>query len=262
MGEPCLHYERLDTIASIKIDHPARLNAMSFNMWQELSGLVARANGEESVRVIALSGVGEKAFSAGADISQFSERRSAAMAIAEYETVVAEGIAALEKSRKPTVALVRGICYGGGFVLALGCDLRFVCEDSRFCVPAARLGIGYATSNIALIIKKLGMGAATDILMSARVLEADEALRLGIANRIWTKAGFEQGAATALRTMAGNAPLTLRAIKRGIAELMKADADRDLSAVDLLVSQCFSSEDYKEGQRAFLEKRDPQFKGR
>ena len=262
MGDPCLRYERRDAVAIININHPARLNAMSFHMWQQLSGLVTRANDDEAVRVIAVSGEGEKAFSAGADISQFDERRSAVAAVAEYEAVVADGLAALETSSKPTVALVRGICYGGGVVLALGCDLRFVRQDSRFCVPAARLGIGYATSNIALMIKKLGVGPTSDILMSARVLDADEALRLGIANMVWTQAGFEEGAAAALRTIAGNAPLTLRAIKRGITELTKADIDRDLSAADLAVSQCFLSEDYREGQKAFLEKRDPQFSGR
>jgi len=262
MGDPCLRYERSDAIVVIKIDHPARLNAMSFSMWQELSGLVTRANADEAVRVVALSSVGERAFSAGADISQFDERRSAAAAVAEYEAVVTAGLTALENSGKPTVALVRGICYGGGLILSLACDLRFVRQDARFCVPAAHLGIGYATSNIALMIKKLGVGPTSDILMSARVLDSDEALRLGIANRMWTQAGFEEGAATALRALAGNAPLTIRAMKRGIAELMKADSDRDLTAADLAVSQCFSSEDYREGQKAFLEKRDPQFRGR
>ncbi len=255
MGEPCRHYERLDVISSIRIDHPARLNAISFQMWRELSGLVVRANGEGAVRVIVLSGSSEEALSAGADISQFDARRSAAATIEEYETIVAQGSAALENSGKPTVALVRGICYGGGLMLALGYDLRVVREDARFCVPAARLGIGYG--NIALMIKKLGVGPTSDILMLARVVDADEALRLGIANRIWRQAGFEEGVATALRTIAGNAPLTLQAIRRGIAELMKADADRDLLAADLAVSQCFSSERYKEGQNAFSRETRP-----
>jgi enoyl-CoA hydratase/carnithine racemase len=257
MGEPCRYYERLDVIASIKIDHPARLNAISFQTWRELSGLVVRANGEGAVRVIVLSGSGGEALSAGADISQFDARRSAAATIEEYETIVAQGSAALENSGKPTVALVRGICYGGGLMLALGYDLRVVREDARFCVPAARLGIGYATGNIALMIKKLGVGPTRDILMLARVVDADGALRLGIANRIWRQAGFEEGVATALRTIAGNAPLTLQAIRRGIAELMKADADRDLLAADLAVSQCFSSERYKEGQNAFSRETRP-----
>jgi enoyl-CoA hydratase/carnithine racemase len=235
---------------------------MRFDMWQALSRLIARANADDTVRIIALSGAGDKAFSAGADISQFVARRSAAAAVEEYEGIVAQGIRALENSPKPTVALVRGICYGGGLVLSLGCDLRFASDDARFCVPAARLGIGYATGNIALMIKRLGVGPTMDILLSARVVDAEEALRLGMANRVFTRADFDEGTATALQMMAGHAPLTLRAIKRGIAELIKTDPGRDLSAADLAVSQCFLSEDYKEGQKAFLEKRQPQFKGR
>jgi enoyl-CoA hydratase/carnithine racemase len=262
MGEPCLRYDRLDAVACIRIDHPDRLNAMSFSMWQDLSKLVARAEADETVRVITLEGSGEKAFCAGADISQFNERRSDAIAVANYESIVSKGISALTNTGKPTVALVKGICFGGGFILALSCDLRFVREDARFRIPAARLGIGYAASNIELMLKKLGVGPTSDILMSARILATDEALRLGVASRVWSHEIFEEAVTEALKTIASNAPLTLKAIKRGIVELMKSEKDRNILAVDRSVSECFESDDYREGQAAFREKREPSFQGR
>jgi enoyl-CoA hydratase/carnithine racemase len=262
MGAPCLRYARQNGIALITTGNPTHLNAMNFDMWRELRVLIAHADDDQSVQVIAVEGAGEKTFYAGADIAQFGDRRSAAAAVAEYEAEVAGAITALVDATKPTVAVVRGVCFGGGFVLALSCGLRLVRQDAHFRIPAARLGIGYATRNIELMQKKLGLEPTADIFMSARVLEAAEALRLGVASRIWTLAEFEDQIKSSLRSIANGGPLTLSAINRSINELMKADKDCDFSGAERGGSECFRSADYREGQAAVREKREPQFRGR
>lgn len=262
MSEARIDYEVRDGVARLTLHQPQKLNAMSFDMWAALPALVARAVADEAVRAIAVEGAGEKAFCSGADISQFGEKRSSEEAVAAYEDAVRGGLAALAEAQKPTLALIRGICFGGGLALAMSCDLRLVREGARFSIPAAKLGLGYAYNNLDFLVRRIGLGAAADIFYSARQLDAREALRLGLAQHVWSDATFEEEAATYLARLAANAPLTLRALAVSFRELAKPEAERHRAQADKAVAACFASEDYQEGRRAFAEKRAPDFKGR
>lgn len=263
MTEPSIQYTAEHGIARLVIDQPAKMNAMTFGMWTGLAEAVRRAEEDGEVRAVSIEGAGDKAFCAGADISQFGEKRTGEAAVAAYEQAVSAGMNALLEAEKPTIAIIRGICFGGGFALAMCCDLRFATADSRFRVPAARLGLGYASSNIAMLVAKLGLGAVSDILLSARILDAAEAGRLGVASQVHPRGEtFEAEVAAYLKGLAGNAPLTLRAVKLALTELAKPDRERNFTETDAAVAACFRSEDYKEGQAAFKDKRDPVFKGR
>jgi enoyl-CoA hydratase/carnithine racemase len=258
---PSICYEAGQGVATLTIDHPSKQNAMTFEMWSSLPGLIAKAAADLAVRVIAVTGAGDRAFCAGADISQFGEKRSSVAGVSAYDRAVAAGNAALASASKPTVAVISGICFGGGLGLAMCCDLRIASSDSRFRIPAARLGLGYGVRSVELLVRKLGQARAADLLLSARVIDAGEAERLGAVNCVFNRSTFREDAATYLNRIAANAPLTLRAIKRALAELARPEAERDIGAVDALVAACFGSADYREGQAAFREKRDPMFTG-
>ena len=259
MTEGLVRYDARDGAAILTLSSPSKLNAMSLDMWASLPDLVHRAERDPAVRVIVLRGDGEKAFCAGADISQFGDKRSEAEAIAEYDATVERGNTALREADKPTVAVIEGICFGGGFGLAVACDLRIASSDSRFRIPAARLGLGYGLSNIEMLVRRLGLGTTADLLLSARILDAGEACTLGIVNAVWNATDFEEEAARYVERIAHNAPLTLKAIKKALSELEKPSPDR--AAVDALVAACYASRDYHEGRAAFREKREPLFTG-
>lgn len=256
-----LLYSSAGGLARIVISQPEKMNAMAFHMWSALPARIAEAAADPAIRAIVLEGAGEKAFCSGADISQFGEKRSDPDAVAAYDKAVADGMRALAEAAKPTVAVIRGICFGGGFGLALACDIRLARADARFRVPAARLGLGYGYEGVKLIARKLGPDATADILFSARILDAAEALRLGVVGQVWDSESFAADSAAYLDLMAANAPLTLAAAKRALIELARPEGEREPQAVAGLVSACFASADYREGQAAFKEKRQPHFTG-
>jgi enoyl-CoA hydratase/carnithine racemase len=262
VAAPAIRYDARKGVAHITLSHPAKMNAMTLDMWRALPAALTRADEDPDVRLIAVAGDGERAFCAGADISEFGERRTGEAAVAAYGAAVAAANAALTGAAKPTVALIRGICFGGGFALAMCCDLRLATADARFRIPAARLGLGYETGSIQGLVARIGMAGVADLLLSARILDAADAVRYGILNLAWPRDGFEAEAAAYVAAMAQNAPLTLQAIKRTLRELALPEAERDMAAADALVRRCFASEDYAEGQRAFLDKRPPVFRGR
>jgi enoyl-CoA hydratase/carnithine racemase len=257
----CLDYAAGGGLATVTIDNPERRNAMTLGMWQALPDLVARAGDDPEVRAIVLTGAGDRAFCAGADISQFGEARGSEAAVGAYDRAVAEGDAALARAAKPTIAVIRGACFGGGLGLAMACDLRLARAGARFRFPAARLGLGYGYEGVRTLVRQLGHAVAADLLFSARIVEDAEAERIGLVNRLWPAACFEGEAAGYLAGVAANAPLTLMTAKRALAELTREEAERDRQAVAALVAACFRSADYREGQAAFREKREPVFRG-
>lgn len=246
-------------IARLTLDQPTRHNAMRLAMWQSLPTLLAQAAADPAIRAVTLEGAGRQAFSAGADISEFPATRTGEAAVEAYDHAVSQAAASLLACELPTIALIRGFCFGGGMALAMCCDLRLADETARFRIPAGRLGVGYGWDEIAPVLDRLGPTATAEILFTARIFDAADAARLGITQATYPPESFAQSAEAYLAAIAENAPLTLRATKRALIERTRPNPDR--AAVDRLVAACFASDDYREGQAAFREKRVPRFTG-
>lgn len=250
-----------DSLAFIIIDNPARLNALNIAMWRKLPGIIAALDADPAIRVIVLRGQGEKAFSAGADISEFADARTPGTA-RDYDDLNHRAFNAVLASPKPTIAMVQGFCLGGGFELALCCDLRVAAEGSVFGIPAAKLGIGYNARWIRPLLAAMTPAAAKEILFTGERFGYNAALRMGLINRVFPPETFTTGARALALSIAENAPLSVRAAKAAIDEFARAPQTPDYAKLDAMVDACFSSDDYAEGQRAFLEKRKPKFSGR
>jgi enoyl-CoA hydratase/carnithine racemase len=248
-------------LAWMILRNPARLNAVRFEMWEAIPGLVSQLASDRDVRVVVMRGAGSEAFASGADISEFATHRKDPASAAAYEQVNGRAFAALLELEKPLVAMLQGVCIGGGLALAACADLRVAADDVRMALPPARLGLGYAFSGVHRIVSLVGPAAASEIFFTARTYSADEALRIGLVNQVVAKADLETFTRRYAEGIAANAPLTLRAAKRAIAETQRDPAARDLDAVKRLIAECFASADYAEGVRAFLEKRKPEFRG-
>ena len=241
-------------------NNPDRRNAVGADMWAAIPAILGRFDADPAVRLIALTGAGGRAFVSGADISQFEHQRSTAETIASYDAVFTAANDAIKQAAKPTVAVIRGWCIGGGLGIAAGCDLRFATDGSRFGIPAGRLGLGYAMPGVKTLVDLIGPAYTKEIFYTARHFTAAEALAMGLVNRALPEDEFDAFIAAQFDLIAANAPLTLGALKRAVAELARG-AEADVAAVEALVRGCFASEDYKEGRRAFAEKRPPVFTG-
>lgn len=243
-------------------NNPERHNAVSMEMWQAAEEILADFNADDAIRVVVLSGAGGKAFVSGADISKFEDERASAEAVKQYGESTARAYSNLYDSPKPTIAMIRGYCIGGGLGLAACCDIRFCTEGSRFGLPAARLGLGYSLPSIKRLADVVGIPVAKDICLSARRYDAGEALAMGLVHAVLPDDRLESHVNEYAASMAANAPLTVAAMKRVFVELAKDPTERNLGACEAAVERCFESEDYIEGRRAFMEKREPRFQGR
>ncbi len=260
-GTSRMRATRQGAVGWMVFNNPARRNAVSLDMWQAVPRILAHFEQDPAVRVIALAGQGERAFVAGADISQFEQRRSSVDGVAEYDRVAGAATEALKAVGKPTAAVIRGWCIGGGVGIAAACDLRFAAEGARFGVPAGRLGLGYGMAGVRTLLDLVGPAFVKEIFYTARHFTAAEALGMGLVNRVVADDALEAFARAQFEAIAANAPLTLKALKRTVAELARGE-QADAAAVEAMVAACFASADYAEGRRAFMEKRPPVFTGR
>ena len=254
--------QRNGPVTTLLISNPARMNAMSRDMWMQLAEGIRAADADPAVRVVVLRGEGEKSFVSGADISQFEKMRGSADAQAEYEKAVNDGYNAPVQCSKPVVAAIRGICIGGGLGLAAACDVRICSDDTIFRMPAGRMGLGYGPSGVRRFVAMIGAANTTDLFMSARKFGAAEAQRIGFVSQVHAPDRIDAAVAEYVQMVAENAPLTLAAAKFSIREALKDPADRDTERALNMVKACFDSQDYREGRTAFMEKRVPQFQGR
>jgi enoyl-CoA hydratase len=258
---PTLRLLRTGPTATIVIDNKSRMNALTAAMWGQMPGLIAEAEGDPGVRVIILRGEGERAFSAGADISEFETARAGSSAI-EYDALNDAAFNALSRCSKPTIAMIYGFCLGGGLGLALCTDIRFADEKSEFAIPAAKLGLGYNARWVRPLLAAIPPARAKEMLFTARRFKAEEALAMGLVNSLVPAAELQAKVGALADEIAANAPFTVRAAKLTIDTLIRHPDNPDVSALDAAVDACFDSADYAEGRRAFLEKRKPRFEGR
>ena len=241
-------------------NNPERRNAVSLEMWQAIARVLADFEADPGVRAIVLTGAGDKAFASGADISQFEKQRADAEGVQRYEQISGAAMQRLKELDKPTLAMIRGYCLGGGLNIATACDLRIAADDARFGIPAARMGLGYRAEAMHALVSLVGPAYAREIMITARQFSAAEALQMGLVHKVVPLAELETTVRHYCEMIAANAPLTLRAAKRAIREVTKGQYDD--AACRAWVKECFDSEDYAEGRRAFMEKRKPVFKGR
>ena len=243
-------------------NQPEKHNAVTLDMWAAVPRIIAAFEADPEVRVIVIAGAGERAFVSGADISEFDKKRDTEEAIRAYDRVGDAADAALAGAAKPTIAMIRGICFGGGVGIALATDLRICSSDSTFSIPAAKLGVGYGYAGIRRLVDLVGPAFAKEIFFSAGRFTAEDARIMGLVNRVVAPAELESYVLRFASTIGANAPLTIKAAKLAIDAAVEDPERRRLRPIEEAIKACLSSSDYVEGRRAFMEKRKPEFTGR
>ena len=248
-------------IGYLRLNQPEKHNAISYSMWVAIAEVMESFRDDPEVRVVVMSGEGGRAFSAGADISEFAHNRSTGEQIEIYNAASSAAYDAIANLPKPVIARIDGYCIGGGLATALCADLRIATDDSRFGIPAAKLGLGYSHESLRPLVDLVGPTSAKEILFTARRFTAPEAHRMGLVNQVVSRAGIDAFVEDYAQMIAANAPLTVKACKAVVGELVKDPADRDIAFCEQVVEACFESKDYEEGRAAFMDKRAPRFTG-
>jgi enoyl-CoA hydratase len=248
-------------IGIMTFNNSEKRNAVSYEMWEAAEAILEDFAADPAIRVVVLTGAGGKAFVSGADISKFESERATPEAAQRYSTLIERIYSRIYTFDKPTIAMIRGYCIGGGLNLAICCDMRYATAESRFALPAAKLGLGYGYPGLRRYIDTVGAPVTKEIFFTARQFDAEQALRWGVLNHIVPGDRLESTVMETANMIADNAPLTIKTIKMSTVEALRDPADRDLRRCEAAVAECFASEDYKEGRAAFMEKRKPNFKG-
>lgn len=243
-------------------NNPERHNAVSLDMWESAGRILGQFAHDDDIRCVVVTGAGGKAFVSGADISKFGDERATEAAIARYNVAVEESNLAFQNFPKPTIAMIRGYCIGGGVGLAICCDMRISTTTARFSVPAAKLGLGYSYHGLKRLVDLVGPAFAKEVFFTARQFSAAEALEMGLVNRAVPDAELDSYVQNYAEMIAANAPLTVGSVKEIVGEVLKPESERNLQHCDDLVTKCFASRDYTEGRTAFMEKRKPVFTGK
>jgi enoyl-CoA hydratase/carnithine racemase len=253
--------EKRGSAGWITFNDTARHNAVSVDMWEAIPIALAALNDDPAIRVVVLTGAGERAFVSGANIAQFDGLRAGEQAVLAYEKVAEAAQMALYDYDKPTVARIKGYCIGGGLNIALCCDLRVASDDSSFSIPAGRLGLGYRMTAIRNLVTAVGAASALEIFLTAARFGAVDAAARGLLHKVVPAAGLDDAVQDYVGKISANAPLTLRAGKKMIRQLQRVGPEVDMEAMTRLALDCFESSDYREGRKAFAEKRAPVFTG-
>jgi len=259
---PFMHAHVSDGVGWMMFNNPDRRNAMKLEMNHAVVEILTAFDESDDVRVIVMHGAGDKAFVSGADISEFAEHRSTPDGRANFEKAWAGADRSFTNLRKPLIAKIRGFCIGGGLATALQSDLRVCADDAQFGIPAARLGLGYAFGGIKKLTHIVGPTMAAEIMLTARKFSAQEALAMGLVNRVVPAAQLDDEVHELATTIASNAPLTVQTAKASVRETFKDPERQDHDKIAALVEACFLSDDYEEGRTAFMEKRPPEFQGK
>ncbi len=249
-------------VATVLFSNLPKMNAMSYDMWQAVPSIIADFEADPEIKTIVLKGADDKAFVAGADISQFEAQRGDPASVVTYEDATTLAFETIARAERPTIAMIDGYCIGGGLGIALSCDLRFASAGSTFGIPAAKLGLAYAASGTRRLVDVVGPAYAKEIFFTARRFSHDEALAMGLINRVYARGALEAEVRATCATIADNAPLTVMTAKKIVDETRKAAENFNAAFCDQLIERCFHSEDYAEGRTAFMEKRKAIFKGR
>lgn len=249
-------------VGLITFNQPEKHNAISVEMWGGLAQILDAFEVDDDVRVVVLAGAGTRAFVSGADISQFEQQRSNADAQRAYDAQTAAGRRRLSSFRKPSIAMIRGYCLGGGLAIAMQTDLRIASSDSQFGIPAARLGIAYGFDGVNNLVSLVGPAHARMLLYTADRIGAEEAREIGLINRVVAPEALEAVVFEIAHAIATNAPLSVAAAKIAVDQVTREPAERELAELERAVAACFDSDDYREGRTAFREKRKPRFTGR
>ena len=256
-----LRVEKHGAVGWIVFDQPARRNAINGAMWRGIVRAMARFDADAEVRCVAFRGAGNKAFSAGADISEFESTRAGRASVDEYDSLLDQVLHAIQGSPKPSVAMIFGHCLGGGVEIALACDLRYCAASAQFGIPAAKLGLAYNVEGHKRLLETVGHARAREIMFLGRRYKADEALAMGLVHRVLPDNDLETYVGAVLLDLSENAPLSIANSKTIIEEYVKSAGLPDAARMRSAIERCAHSADYAEGRRAFMEKRKPRFRG-
>ena len=254
-----LRVEKRGAVGWIVFDQPARRNAINGDMWRGIAPAMAQFDRDPEVRCVAFRGAGTDAFSAGADISEFESRRASEESVGQYDGLLDQVLHSIQGSPKPSVAMIYGFCLGGGLEIALACDLRYCAATAQFGIPAAKLGLAYNVEGHKRLLETVGHARAREIMFLGRRYDAEEALAMGLVHAVVPD--LESFTEKILADLSANAPLSILNSKTIFEEYVKAAGAPDHARMQAAIERCAKSADYKEGRRAFMEKRKPQFKG-